>query len=196
MSEGTDDAARSGKSSGVTAEAPEHHLLRTLAAVPPGTRLLDLSAGATDGARLRDAVRLGFDAYALCEAETVEIVRAVLGEEWGEAELTHRIRSLGERDDVPDAAFEWVIQADLSAPVTTLRAQLRAARRHLEPGGWVWVLCSADAWGGKPRGPGALTVLAEGVGLAVAEAPQCIEAPDGTCALRGLFRRVERGVIG
>lgn len=151
------------------------HLLRTLASVVPGARVLDLGTGS-----LGDLARLGFDVWA-CGPGPLEDDRARLGEVMGEMEATRRVThakrgALG----YGDATFDWVAvaltRADDAVDV------LREVRRVLRPGAWVWVAS-------EELSPEDLIRLSAEADLAVAESP--VVEGDGS---RGIFRRVEAGV--
>ncbi len=170
---------------------PSDHLLRTLAAVPPGARVLDLGAG--HARHTGPLAALGFDVWA-CDAapEAVAAARAALAPVLGEEEA-HR-RATPARPDAlgyPDAFFDWVVARDVAPARAGARAVLEEARRVLKPGAWVWVTVAEEAWGGGVQ-PEALTVLAAEAGLALAERA----SPDvdgGRSYLRGIYRRVDPG---
>lgn len=135
---------------------PSAHLLRTLAAVPPGARVVDAACGT--GRHLDPLARLGFDVWGTTDGD-VEPARQRLAEALGEEDPAQRVTpgppgALG----YPDAWADWMVIAG----VEDWPAALAEAARVLKPGAWVWV--EADE-------PGELEGAAEGAGLAVAEWP-------------------------
>lgn len=172
------------------------HLLRTLAAVSPGRRVLVLG---TDGGRYVDALaRLGFEVHACVPTDAV--ARRVLstaeeGERAGRAYAT--VASPGAAP-YPEAHFDWVVvrclgKRDRAARVQEterevkdagLAVRLAEARRLVRPGGWVFAVAPAALTSD------ALRQRAERAELAEAEAPSREE--DGA-ALRAIYRRVEKG---
>lgn len=128
---------------------PSNHLLRTLAAVPVSSAVLDLGCGA--GRHTEPILRLGFPVHAVDpEADAVEAVRARITDLVGEetAATCTRTADLDDLHDLPDDAFDWVIAyhaeryAQTSADLGRL---LKAARRTTKPGGWVYVSMPAAA---------------------------------------------------
>ena len=161
---------------------PSDHLLRTLAAVAPGCRVLDLGCG--DGAHAELLHRLGFDVWATdADAGAVAAARRRLRavDDALDAErrvTTARPHALG----FPDGHFAWVVAygtLDGEAPPVEV---LREVRRVLAPGAWVFV-------GAATLDAEALLRAAEAAGLALAERP----AAEPTGGVRGIFRRVEAG---
>lgn len=151
---------------------PSAHLLRTLAAVAPGSRVLDAACGG--GRHLDPLARLGFDVWAATAAApdpARERLAAVLGET-----ADDRVRHAPpDALPFPDAWADWVV---LSGP-GQLAESLAEARRVLRPGGWVWTEI-ADSDDGRAT----LTASARRAGLALAEAPAI---DDGS--LHAIFRR-------
>ncbi|WP_412062839.1 hypothetical protein [Rubrivirga sp. IMCC45206] len=92
---------------------PSAHLLRTLAAVAPGTAVVDLSAGEATAA----LVALGFDVVAVSDA-------AVAG-----------ASTVASADALADASADWAVAGASEDGC----AALADAARVLRPGGWVWV---------------------------------------------------------
>lgn len=163
-------------------KTPSDHLLRTLAAIPPGSRVLD--AGCGDGAHTDLMHRLGFEVWACDDApEPVTATRGRMSGEGFDAETRvtqARLGALG----YPDDYFDWVVaygSLDGIAPEERLGA-LDEIRRVLVPGGWVFIGTEeVDAYG--------LLALSEASNLALAERP----APEPDGGIRGIFRKVEPG---
>ena len=166
------------------------HLLRTLAAVPPSGRVLDL--GCRDGAHASALAALGFDVWACSpDAAAVEAAREALAGPLGEEEARRRATTAhSDALGYPDAFFDWVIARQAAPTRTELRAVLEEARRVLKPGGWVWVTADETVWGGGVQ-PEALTVVALEARLALSERAST-EVDEGRPAFRGIYRRVER----
>ena len=173
---------------------PSDHLLRTLAAVSPASRMLDLGCGA--GRHTVPLVALGFEVYACDENVTsVEVTRravaAMLGNEAAGSRVTRaRPSALG----YPDAFFDWVVAYgayDQARDETALLDMLAETHRVLKPGGWVAVVLSRDRLGDDASAEALNTLMAR-AGLALAESP-VEEGDGGTRWLRGIYRRVEAG---
>ena len=169
--------------------APSDALLRTLAAVPPSARVLDLACGR--GHHTVPIAALGFDVWACDPApDAVAAVRLALDDALGAGEGPRRVaqsdpRALG----YPDAFADWVVASGLDGPSDAVLEALVEARRVLRPGGWIWAeLPASDVY--TPEGLGALALAA---GLAIAEAPR-LDAERGTVA--GTFRRVDATSVG
>lgn len=156
---------------------PSHHLLRTLAAVAPGTRVVDLACG--DGIHAEPLARLGFDVWAsAADASDVEAARARLADALSADEAVRRVtRAAPDALGYPDAWADWTVLT--AAPTEALPAALAEGARVLRPGGWLWAEVPAAA---APS----LAAAAQAAGLVVAEA--MAEEPDrGT--VRAVFRR-------
>ena len=132
---------------------PSAHLLRTLAAVAPGTRVVDLACG--DGRHLVPLARLGFDVLGVTDPPGPAAAR--LAEVLDDA----RQRVVARSDSIEDASADWVVLAVGGAPDRNL---LGEARRILRPGGWVWVEVDHEH-------DQAMAAGARDVGLAEAEEP-------------------------
>jgi len=190
--------ARPDKSS--RAVPPSDHLLRTLAAVPVSSTILDLGCGR--GRHTEPLLRLGFPVHA-CDPrpDAVEAARdRVGGLVEGEADAFVHRTSLDALDAL-DATFNWVVadraEAYLSSP-DDVGPLFRRARDVLAPGGWMYVTLPATADEGsgeqqKLRLPESrLEEAREDVGLAVAQELTRIDAPDGP-RWQALYRHVESG---
>lgn len=81
-------------------------------------------------------------------------------------------------------AVAWRILDGLDDP------QVRALREALTPGGWIVVAVASAA-----ATPAELVARMEDAGLALADAPVAEADADGVRVVRGLFRRVEPGVV-
>ena len=122
-------------------------LLRTMAAVPVDSSVLDLGCGR--GRHTEALLRLGFPVHA-CDprpgavARTRSLVADLIDEETAE-------RCVGEATldafDYPAETFDWVI-ADRAEVYASTKAELRrvltVSRRVLKPGGWVYVTLPAS----------------------------------------------------
>ena len=167
------------------------HLLRTLAAVPVESRVLDLGCG--PGHHAEALARLGFDLYA-CEqddevvAATRHRVAGVFGEEEAEQRvIPARPGALGYADDF----FDWVVAHgtyDEAESAAELKDMLAETRRVLKNGGWVFVAFRRRL-AGPDLTPETLVKLFAEAGLALAEDPA--EDDDGEPVLRAIFRKVD-----
>lgn len=200
-------------------QPPSDHLLRTMAAVPVTSYILDLGCG--EGRHTEPLMRLGFPVHG-CDPrpDAVEATRERIAELVGEEDAENCVR-VADLSDIqyPDASFDWVIayHAETLAPTTDqLQTLLSEARRMLKPGGWVYLTVPAAAsdideqdrtsGDGAPVEPpdnpsdssapsgafsiDALTEQQEAANLAVASAPE-IANEHGQPRLRAIFRRVE-----
>ena len=172
-------------------DQPSHHVLRTLAAVPVRSRVLDLGCG--DGRHAEPIVRLGFDVYA-CDPDEAALADArarvadVIGEEEAAQRVTPaRAAALG----YPDDFFDWVVAHgtyDTAESAAELKEMLAETRRVLKPGGWVVAAFRIER-AGPDLTPDTLTKLFAEAGLALAEDPA--EDDDGEPVLRGIYRKVD-----
>lgn len=178
------------------------HLLRTLAAVSPRSRVLDLGCGA--GHRAEPLAQLGFDLYA-CDLDdrAVDRTRIRLSPYLAPDALTHRVAPLPHLQTLayPDASFDWVVAADIlnraraSGILTDLLGEIR---RVLAPGGWLYVVVAAPSshTNGHPTSP-LFTVedLADAMmaaDLAVAQDPRVVDDPVRPL-IQAIYRRVDPG---
>jgi SAM-dependent methyltransferase len=180
-------------------EAPSDHLLRTLAAVPVASQILDLGCGR--GRHTEPLLRLGFPVHA-CDPrpEAVEATRARIADliEDDSAETVVQVTPLDALDD-PDATFDWVVADRAEAYVgdaADLERLLVASRRLLKPGGWLYITLPAVPEGAeRADAAGAFTIDAlerrrRAADLAEAGDPARVE--DGPRPrLRALYRRVD-----
>ena len=133
------------------------HLLRTLAAVAPGARVVDAACG--DGRHLEPLARLGFDVWAATAGDPGPARQRLAALPDAEARVA---RAAPDALGYPSAWADWVVMSD--ADPEALAAALAEAGRVLRPGGWVWA--EVDAGAGA-----ALAEAARAAGLALAEAP-------------------------
>ena len=164
-------------------------LLRQLAAVPPGARVLDLACA--DGHHTAPLAALGFDVWA-CDPDPahVAVTRRRLDAALGDGEGDRRVaQAAPDALGYPDAFADWVVASALSGTAPELVEALREARRVLAPGGWLWIELATSA-AASPEALRALALVAE---LAEADAP-VRDAERGT--VRGTFRRVDAGTVG
>lgn len=185
-------------------EEPSDHLLRTLAAVPVSSSILDLGCG--QGRHTEPLLRLGFPVHA-CDPrpEAVEATRnrvqSLLGDK--SVDQVVQVTPLG-GIEYPDETFNWVVADGAEAYVSNsddLSVLLEESRRLLKPGGWLYVTLPADpSTDADDRG---LRTEAEGTFLVetleesrkeanLAEAQEATQIEqEGDLRLRGLYRRVE-----
>ncbi|MEM1044261.1 MAG: class I SAM-dependent methyltransferase [Bacteroidota bacterium] len=169
---------------------PSAHLLRTMAAVPVQSRVLDL--GCATGRHTEPLAQLGFDLWACDEDEAaVAATRDRLAETVGEEEAARRVTpartaALG----YPDDHFDWVVAYgtyDRAGSAAEVKEMLAETRRVLKNGGWV-LTAFRRALAGPAMTPETLAKLFAEAGLALAEDP--VEEED---VVRGIFRRVDLG---
>ena len=133
---------------------PSAHLLRTLAAVAPGCRIVDLACG--DGRHLVPLAQLGFDVVGVATADPTRAI-AALSEVLDDA----RQRVVADVEAIGDASADWVVLAFDGAPDSERVAQ---GARVLRPGGWMWLEVEEGH-------AAALAAVAQRAGLAEAEEP-------------------------
>lgn len=194
--------------------APSDHLLRTMAAVPVNSYILDL--GCEEGRHTEPLLRLGFPVHG-CDPRPEAVAKArdrvaeIVGPE--DAETCVQIATL-DAMEYPEDAFDWVIAyrgeifGDSDDDVFRL---LSEARRMLKPGGWTYVTFPAAAKDvdeqERTAGDGAPTEMPSAVdenavsiraleaqqeraNLAVASAPEIVKEL-GEFRVRAIFRRVD-----
>lgn len=188
-------------------EAPSDRLLRTLAAVPVSSPVLDLGCGA--GQHTEALLRLGFPVHA-CDPrpDAVRETRARV-QELVDEETAHSCvqeAALGALDAL-DVSFDWVVASRPEAflgSASDLKVLLERGGRLLEPGGWLYLTVPAreDREEGGP--PGDSCALDDGglrfsasdldVGrldteLAESRAPERVEE-NGEVRIHAIYRRV------
>lgn len=180
---------------------PSDHLLRTLAAVPVSSNILDVGCGT--GRHTEPLLRLGFPVHA-CDARpaAVEATRERITDLVGEDTAGQCVRIVPPDgfDAYPDDAFDWIVAFDPTAYVPSdadWSDLLREMRRLLAPGGWVYVAATGNA---DPATNGAadsdlrispdrLDTCGEEAGLAASVAAE--EAKEhGELLVRAIFRYV------
>ncbi len=189
----------------------DDHLLRTFAAVPQASRVLDLGCG--DGRHTVALARLGFDLFACDEQRgAVAAVREQLAPLLGTEEAARRftqahLDALG----YPDDFFDWAVAV---APFLAshdrgrLVDTLRELRRVLKPGAWVYVAASeapdtlnsrqaSQGFAGDSEmtftfTPTTLVALMEEAGFVEAQAPHTIHEGEDRF-LSAIFRHVDPG---
>lgn len=185
------------------------HLLRTLGAVHPSHRVLDL--GCEEGNLTEALARLGFDLYA-CDRDRrhVEATKVRVADLLDEAGVRQRIKGVAEWEQLgyPDAFFDWVIIRDALTDEADSRAvlleRITEVRRVLKPGGWVYVMVPAVPEEINPNEPvegyasdsgphfhftgESLDELMEDADLAQAEAPG-VYKEDNRSYVRAIYRR-------
>lgn len=183
--------------------SPSDHLLRTLAAVPVSSEILDLGCG--QGRHTEALLRLGFPVHA-CDprAEAVDATRETIADllEQGELETVVQEAPL-DALDYPDATFDWVVAAEAETYVAgeeDLRSLFEESRRLLKPGGWLYVTLPAVAEdGGDAQADGAEPVRfteeaieqqRSAADLAEASEPTRVDG-EAFPRIRAIYRRVE-----
>lgn len=169
------------------------HVLRTLAAIPVGSRILDLGASAHVAA----LVQLGFDVWACSPSNDVLVesrtrLSEVLPGEEGKR-ITHAgLTALG----YPDNHFDWIVfwgMFDLTGSAEELVEILEEARRVLAPGGWIIAGMHLDDNLPKVTPETFAKVFAVS-NFAIAEEPQEELDSSGIPVMRGIFRKPGGGI--
>lgn len=186
---------------------PSDRLLRTLAAVPVASSILDLCCGG--GEHTEALLRLGFPVHA-CDPrseavrETRNRVRALL--DGDTAEKCVRSASLDDLDEI-DISFDWVVGSHPEAFFDSddeLVHLLSAVRSLLVPGGWFYLILpasvhsngstSTNGQSSKQRDDGwsasELKVDRLDTSLVEARSPERVEE-HGTARIHAIYRRVE-----
>lgn len=181
--------------------SPSHHLLRTLAAVPVSSHILELGCGT--GRHTEPLLRLGFPVHA-CDARAaaVEETRTRIEALVGAATAERCVQAVAPDgfEAYPEDAFDWIVAFEPTAYAASdeeLAGVLATTRRLLKPGGWIYVALAAE---GTPTRNGTvetmtperLAATAATANFAHAVAPERAEE-HGTALVRGIFRRVEEG---
>lgn len=186
----------------IDTRSPSDHLLRTLAAVPVSSEILDLGCG--HGRHTEALLRLGFPVHA-CDPrpEAVQKTRETVEDllEQGEADTVVQVATL-DGIDYPEATFDWIVAADAETYVSTeedLRVLFQKGRRLLKPGGWFYVSLPAVEEEGmseeKQEEPDrfvedTIERQRSAADLAEASAPSRVEDTE-TPRIRAIYRRVE-----
>lgn len=123
------------------------HLLRTLAAVPVSSEILDMGCG--QGRHTEALLRLGFPVHA-CDPrpDAVEATRQTVRDllEEGDPETVVQVAHLDDMD-YPEETFDWVVAVEAETYVSDeedLRRLFEEGRRLLKPGGWLYVTLPAE----------------------------------------------------
>ena len=179
------------------------HLLRTLAAVPVSSEILDLGCGR--GRHTDALLRLGFPVHA-CDPrpEAVEATRDTVRDllEQGDVETVVQHAPLDDMD-YPDATFDWVVAVEAETYVSDeddLRTLFEEGRRLLKPGGWFYIsLPAVQKEPSVPVGGASVRFSKETIeqersaaDLAEASEPTRVEEGEGPMPrIRAIYRRVE-----
>lgn len=181
--------------------SPSDHLLRTLAAVPVSSEILDLGCG--QGHHTEALLRLGFPVHA-CDPrpEAVEATRETVGDllEQGDVETVVQVASL-DAMDYPDATFDWVVATEAETYASTeedLRTLFEEGRRLLKPGGWMYVsLPAVEEGSAEPVDDDTArfsenTIERQRAAADLSEASDPSRVEDRNCPrIRAIYRRVE-----
>ena len=177
---------------------PNHHLLRTLAAVPVSSEILDLGCG--QGRHTEALLRLGFPVHA-CDPRpaavdaTRDTIRDLLEE--GDPETVVQVARLDDMD-YPEATFDWVVAVEAETYVSDeedLRRLFEEGRRVLKPGGWLYVtLPGGEETGGDETGSSVWfskeTIEAQRSAADLAQASEPTDAEEAN-RIRAIYRCVE-----
>lgn len=177
--------------------APSDHVLRTLAIIPPGSRVLDLGCGT--GRHTRAFAQLGFDTWACdADADNIAATREALSDLVDDASARITLASpdaLG----YPDDHFDWVVAYgpyDSAETAGDLFDRIAETKRVLKMGAWVIAALRVDVAAGEDLDPEALAKAMAEAGLALAEDPALEHDPVLGPVVRGIFRKVGPGVSG
>ena len=154
------------------------HVLRTLAAVAPGTRVVAVGCR---GGLPADFARLGLDVWA-CDPDPDAVASLRTADAITEPNRRVTVASptaLG----YPDAFADWAALDLASVPECDAAEAFAELTRVVALGGWMWLA--------HPDGTDALLALELPVGVVPAEAPQ--SHADGATVI---FRRVDDSVVG
>lgn len=183
---------------------PSDHLLRTLAAVPVSSQILDLGCGR--GHHTEALLRLGFPVHA-CDPRpaaveaTRETVANLIGQE--SAETAVQVTPL-DAVDYPEGTFDWVVADQAEVYVTEasdLRTLFEESRRLLKPGGWLYVTLPVESRDDRKEDPSiqfsedVLERHRKAAELAEASGPSQIDGPY-TTRIQAIYRRVEPHMPG
>lgn len=160
------------------------HLLRTFAAVAPGTVVLDVAGGAPSPAVA--LAQLGLAVTHACrDAARAESLRAALEAAGVQADV---LAADAAHLPLADDACAWVVACRVLDGYSEAEALALLAewKRVLAPGGWLYLSVGADVR------PEALAARAGRAGFEVAEAARVDPAERVT---RGIFRRVDETTI-
>lgn len=169
------------------------HVFRTLAAVPIGSRILDLGTSK----HVAGLAQLGFDVWACSSDEEVLLEsRKALSEVFpGEEEkrITYGgLTALG----YPDNHFDWIVCwgiFDQTDPAEELVEMLEEAWRVLAPGGWIIAGMRLDE--NLPEvTPETFAKVFAVSNFAIAEEPQKELDASRTPVMRGIFRKPGGGI--
>ena len=121
------------------APGPSAPLLRLLAAVAPGTPVVDVACG--DGLHAEPLARLGLDVWASAAADAdVSAARRRLS---FLADAERRVtRARPDALGYPDGFAPWAVVCGLAGG--DLAAALAEAERVVAPGGWIWTEVAPD----------------------------------------------------
>jgi SAM-dependent methyltransferase len=183
---------------------PSNHLLRTLAAVPVSSEILDLGCGR--GRHTDALLRLGFPIHA-CDPRpaavntTRERIEDLL--EQGDVKTVVQEAPL-DALDYPDATFDWVVAVEAETYVSNesdLQTLFEEGRRLLKPGGWLYLTLPAiEGDGDETEGREGIsaprfseeTIEAQRTAADLAEASTPTRVEDGPKPrIRAIYRRVE-----
>ncbi len=174
---------------------PSDHLLRTLAPIALGSRVLDL--GCRNSRHVRPFLQLGFEAHAACpDALVTEELRMSLAPDFPEQDLERSIiTTQPEELGYDDEFFDWVIAYrafGADAQLEDVLASFVEVRRVLRSGGWFYVAMDVPSDPPATDDERIMSVytLLERAGFELSEKGNVIEE-DGAPVVRAIFRRVD-----